>query len=186
YDNDGRIDLLLADNGPEGGVALLHNIGGGKFEDSTKKSGLDSAIHAIGCTAGDYDNDGFSDVALAARDRVVLLHNEKNETFKDVTASAEIVSAGPNAGATFVDYDHDGDVDLYITRIGRLTDRGKLTSQSTSPAVTLFNNLMFRNNGNGTFADVTDEKGLGGAGLSIGAVGADYNNDRAVDVVTSG
>jgi tetratricopeptide (TPR) repeat protein len=186
YDNDGRIDLLLADNGPEGGVALLHNIGGGKFEDSTKKSGLDSAIHAIGCTAGDYDNDGFSDVALAARDRVVLLHNEKNETFKDVTASAEIVSAGPNASATFVDYDHDGDVDLYITRIGQLTDRGKLTSQSTSPAVTLFNNLMFRNNGNGTFADVTDEKGLGGAGLSIGAVGADYNNDRAVDVVTSG
>src|SRR5258708_2240877 len=56
YDNDGRIDLLLADNGPEGGLALLHNVGG-KFEDITRKAGLDPAMHAIGCTTGDYDND---------------------------------------------------------------------------------------------------------------------------------
>ncbi len=58
------IDLLLADNGPEGGLALLHNIGNGKFEDVTKKAGLDPTLHAVGCTAGDYDNDGAVDIAL--------------------------------------------------------------------------------------------------------------------------
>src|SRR3979409_1456676 len=67
YDNDGRIDVLLADGGPLGGLALFHNWGG-KFEDVTKKAGLDPAMHAIGCTAGDYDNDGLVDLAVSLKD----------------------------------------------------------------------------------------------------------------------
>ena len=93
YDGDGKQDLFLADNGPQGGMALYHNLGHGKFEDVTKKAGLDPALHGIGCTAGDYDNDGFVDLAVTLRDRVLLLHNEKNGTFKDVTAATGIKSA---------------------------------------------------------------------------------------------
>ncbi len=81
YDNDGRIDVLLADNGPEGGLALLHNIGG-KFEDVTRRAGLDPTLHALGCTTGDYDNDGFADIVSGFYGRCLLLHNEKNGTSK--------------------------------------------------------------------------------------------------------
>ena len=116
YDNDGRIDIFLPDNGKEGGMSLYHNLGNGKFEDVTKKAGLDPTLHAIGCTAGDYDNDGFTDLAVSFNGRVLLLHNEKNGTFKDVTEAAGIKSDGFNAGLTFIDYDHDGDLDLYVSR----------------------------------------------------------------------
>ena len=107
---------FLPDNGPQGGLALYHNLGNGKFEDVTKKAGLDSSLHAIGCTAGDYDNDGSTDLAASLNGRMLLLHNEKNGTFKDVTDAAGIKSDGLNLGLTFIDYDHDGDLDLYVTR----------------------------------------------------------------------
>ena len=109
-------------------MSLYHNLGNGKFEDVTKKAGLDHYGPAISCTAGDYDNDGFADLAVSLGNRVLLLHNEKNGTFKDVTQEAGIniekqsPPAGPVAaglpeiiGLTFIDYDHDGDLDLYIT-----------------------------------------------------------------------
>ncbi len=88
YDGDGNPDLFLPDNGPLGGMALYHNLGNGRFEDVTKKAGLDPSVHAIGCTAGDYDNDGATDLAVSLNGRVLLLHNEKNGTFKDVTEAA--------------------------------------------------------------------------------------------------
>src|SRR5947208_2144381 len=90
YDNDGKIDILLADNGRDGGLTLSHNIGNGKFEDVTKKAMLDPTTHAIGCTAGDYDNDGFADTAITLKNRVLLLHNEKNGTFQESSESAGI------------------------------------------------------------------------------------------------
>jgi len=187
YDNDGRIDVLLADNGPEGGLALFHNLGG-NFEDVTKKAGLDPTLHAIGCTAGDYDNDGFTDIALSFNGRVLLMHNEKNGTFKDVTEAAGIKSDGFNAGLTFVDYDHDGDIDLYVAKY---SDH-PLSDPRVSPPALLRQarisglNRMWRNNGNGTFTDVTEIVGLSGEEPGFGAVGTDYNNDRAVDIVATG
>src|ERR1700719_2820780 len=63
YDGDGRPDIFVADNGPQGGLGLYHNLGNGKFEDVTKRAGLDPSLHAVGCTAGDYDNDGATDLA---------------------------------------------------------------------------------------------------------------------------
>jgi hypothetical protein len=168
YDNDGRIDIFLPDNGREGGMSLYHNLGNGKFEDVTKKAGLDSTLHAIGCTAGDYDNDGATDLAVILNGRVLLLHNQKNGTFKGVTEAAGLKSDNFNSGVTFVDYDHDGDLDLYVTRSD------------------LAHNAMWRNNGNGTFTDATDLTGLAGFSDAVGAVGTDYNNDRAVDLVVTG
>src|SRR6266851_8717274 len=111
YDGDGNIDLFLPDNGSHGGLSLYHNLGNGKFEDVTKKAGLDPTLHGTSCTAGDYDNDGATDLVVTFDNRVMLLHNEKNGTFKDVTEAAGIKSVAGNVGVTFVDYDHDGDLD---------------------------------------------------------------------------
>jgi len=84
YDNDGRIDIFLPEN-DEHGMTLYHNLGGGRFEDVTRKAGLDPSLPAAGCTAGDFDNDGFTDLALLWGGRVLLFHNEKNGSFRDVT-----------------------------------------------------------------------------------------------------
>jgi tetratricopeptide (TPR) repeat protein len=202
YDNDGNIDLLLPDNGTEGSMSLYHNLGNGKFEDVTKKAGLDHYGPAISCTAGDYDNDGFTDLAVSLGNRVLLLHNEKNGTFKDVTEQAgiklqsqpqpEMILAGmPEIiGLTFIDYDHDGDLDLYVTRS---VAEGSRTITSTSGHLGLpedsasdGDNLMWRNNGNGTFTDVTEKVGLASDAYNANSIGTDYNNDRAVDLIVTG
>jgi len=188
YDNDGRIDIFLADNGKEGGMSLYHNLGNGKFEGVTRKAGLDPALHGIGCTAGDYDNDGATDLAVSLRGRVLLLHNEKNGTFKDVTVAAGIKSEGFNAGLAFIDYDHDGDLDLFVTQT---TTNPCLDPRSLSPPscgdIQLPNfNWLWRNNGNGTFTDQTKETVAESNAPEVGAIGTDYNNDRAVDLVVTG
>src|ERR1039457_1002361 len=72
YSGNGKPDIFVADNGPEGGLGLYRNLGDGKFEDVTKKSGLDPNLHGIGCTVGDYDNDGGVDIAVSFAGRVVL------------------------------------------------------------------------------------------------------------------
>jgi tetratricopeptide (TPR) repeat protein len=178
YDNDGRIDIFLPGNGKEGGMSLYHNLGNGKFEEVTKKAGLDPALRATNCTTGDYDNDGATDLAVSLNGRVLLLHNEKNGTFKDLTEAAGIKGESFDAGLTFIDYDHDGDVDLYVT--GNTVPPGTLSSKPTGA------NVMWRNNGNGTFTDVTQSVGLEGDTPNHSAVGTDYNNDRAVDIATTG
>jgi tetratricopeptide (TPR) repeat protein len=114
YDGDGRPDILVANNGSGGGLGLYHNVGNGKFEDVTRRAGFDASLHGIGCTAGDYDNDGATDLAVSFSDRIILLHNEKNGSFKDLAEAAGLKNAGSGAGLTFIDYDHDGDLDLYV------------------------------------------------------------------------
>ena len=185
YDGDGKPDLFLPDNGPDGGMALYHNLGGGKFEDVTKKAGLDPSLHAIGCTAGDYDNDGATDLAVSLKDRVLLLHNEKNGTFKDMAEAAGIKSEGPNLGVTFIDYDHDGDLDLYVTTTLKNAPAPAVGQNIAFPSGLAFpGNAMWRNNGNGTFTDVAQELEIG-LDPSVSSIGTDYNNDRAVDLVVT-
>jgi tetratricopeptide (TPR) repeat protein len=185
YDGDGRIDLFLPDNGTEGGISLYHNLGNGKFEDVTKSAGFDPTQHALGCAAGDYDNDGFTDLAVTSNERVVLFHNEHNGLFKDVTQQSGIKSDGDSYGVTFVDYDHDGDLDLYVLQDSK---PHPCPPNAICDEVVLPLNRMWRNNGNGTFTDRTDMIGLAGENFSHSrsAIGTDYNNDRAVDLVLSG
>ncbi|HXM63628.1 MAG TPA: FG-GAP-like repeat-containing protein, partial [Terriglobales bacterium] len=196
YDGDGKIDLFIADNGPQSGSVLYHNLGS-KFEDVTKGAGLDPSLHAIGCTAGDYDNDGSEDLALSLYQyRIALLHNEKDGTFRDVTESsgakraAETKSDGFNSGLAFIDYDHDGDLDLYVSKyVG-----GIYASDVPERSIELIAagnmkagaNRMWRNNGNATFTDVTETLGLTAGEGSLSAIGTDYNNDRAVDLAVTG
>jgi hypothetical protein len=185
-------------------MSLYHNLGNGKFENVTKKAGLERFAEGFSCTAGDYDNDGFTDLAVVLRDRILLLHNEKDGTFKDVTQQAGLATGKPTSkqivaklpgaplvgpaealGVTFIDYDHDGDLDLYVTKLVpvRLQDTSEnVWSETLAPAG---GNIMWRNNGNGTFT-AAPEVGMVGNTGTVAAVGTDYNNDRAVDVVLTG
>ena len=175
YDNDGLVDLLLTDFGAQGGMSLYHNLGHRKFEDVTAKAGLDPKSHAIACSAGDYDNDGYVDLALSFMGRVALLHNEKNGTFKD---ASEHLPVKPNKSVrivSWIDYDHDGDIDLFLGSSAKGQDNGSSV-----------NDELWRNNGNGSFSDVTEEKGIAGQGHHWTALGTDYNNDRAVDIFVPG
>ena len=205
YDLDGRIDIFLADSRSQGGIVLYHNLGDGKFEDATEKSGLTRDLDALSCTAGDYDNDGYPDLALSLGSRIVLLHNEKNGTFKDTTKESGLeqnqvsrTNAGSGEqvegargqaaalGVSFVDFDHDGDLDLYVTKFSSFSSSDSPKSPSPEQSPNPGENQMWRNNGNGTFTLATDV-GLGGNGDGgIAAVGTDYNNDRAVDIVVTG
>jgi tetratricopeptide (TPR) repeat protein len=181
YDGDGKLDLFLTNDGSQGGLALYHNIGNGKFEDVTQKAGLDPTMHAVGCTAGDYDNDGAPDLVFTVEGRIVLLHNEANGTFKNVTDSAGIKNDGLAVAPTFIDYDHDGDLDVYVTEaMTTVSGSGQGSGSGTlGPGI----GKLWRNNGNGTFTDVSDSTGTSGVFTVLAAVGSDYNNDRAVDLV---
>ena len=183
YDGDGKLDVFLSDMGARGGIGLYRNLGGGRFEDVTQKAGLDPDMHAVGCTAGDYDNDGMTDLAFTSGGRIFLLHNEKDGRFKDVTQSAGIKHDDLAIGLTFIDYDHDGDLDLYVTRA---LNKAAQPPHGDSVAEDTGEGKMWRNDGNGTFTEVTESLGLSGIGASFGAVGTDYNNDRAIDLVATG
>ena len=174
YANDGRVDLFVADSGAQGGMSLYHNLGNGKFEDVTTQAKLDPNVHAKSCTAGDYDNDGFVDLAVNFNEGILLLHNEKNGTFKDVAAESGIKNVGLE-GLTFIDYDHDGDLDLY----------GSSAIQMSAGAGKGGTGGMWRNNGNGTFTSVAGEIGVSTDSFSENALGTDYNNDRAIDLVVA-
>ena len=193
YDSDGKIDLLISDNGSQGGISLYHNLGNGKFEDVTKRAGLNPALRAIGCTAGDFDNDGFADLALTlaaqgvnVTNQVILLHNEKNGTFKDVTDVSGIRSDGLAEGLTFIDYDHDGDLDLLASAIGLNLPANDSPRISGARSIPTGKSVVWRNNGNGTFTNVADQIGFDRANPSRNAIGTDYNDDRAVDIVVAG
>jgi Flp pilus assembly protein TadD len=186
-DADGRPDLLLP--GDARGIRLYRNTGRGSFADVTGSAGFNTTDESsLGCTVGDYDNDGYDDIVVGLQDRVVVYRNQGNGTFRDVTAMSGIRVEGLPLGLLFVDYDHDGDVDLYVSKFQNFQlDTGqqfKFPFTSISPGAGP--NLMWRNNGNGTFTDWTKEAGLAGDAPGIAALPADFNNDRAVDFVLTG
>lgn len=171
-DGDGRMDLITLDEGDHA-IHAFHNLGDGRFEEMPAHStGLDVHGTGIACTAGDFDNDGFTDLAVSMSDRVILFRNLGNGKFSDVTQSVGIKPTNQPAGLTFVDYDHDGDLDLFVT--------GKAATGSARP------NTLWRNNGNKTFTDWTEPTGLDGKGTTTNAILSDLNNDRAVDLVVTG
>ena len=173
YDGDGKPDLFFVGAG-EGKSRLLHNLGEGKFADVTEKTGLAGVGAGFGCAAGDFDNDGWTDLAVCEVAGVRLFHNEGGGSFAEVTERVGIRREKGCVAAAFVDYDHDGDLDLYLTVAPNTTsaEKGK--------------NKLWRNNGNSTFTDVSEESGLGIDATGAGVVVTDFNNDRAIDFVLAG
>lgn len=176
FDGDGKPDLFLVSASAAGTSHLLHNLGSGKFADVTKEAGLEHTGSGLGCAAGDFDNDGHTDLAVCFSDGVHLFHNDGAGKFAEVTEKVGIRREPGCVGVTFVDYDHDGDLDLYITM--------QPTAAATPEAAA--HNVLWRNNGNSTFTDVSAETALGFDATGAGLVTTDFNNDRAVDFVIAG
>jgi tetratricopeptide (TPR) repeat protein len=168
----GQMDLVLMQSG-EQAIRVLHAKGNGSFEDlDATAAGLKASGHAVACAVGDYDGDGLNDLAVALDDQVRLFHNLGHGQFKDVTADAGLAPRNRPSSITFVDYDHDGDLDLLLTGAG--------LKPGDAP------NVLWRNDGNGTFTEWTEPTGLGGSGTTAAAILTDFNNDRAVDLAVTG
>ena len=175
FDNDGLLDILVA--AAHGGCTLYRNRGDGYFEDVSISSGLDKCVNGFAVTAGDYDNDGYTDLFVTRLGfyggEGQLFHNNGDGTFTDVTAQAGLKVWGPAFTAAWVDYDGDGHLDLFIANnLGGLFDR-------KTP------NRLFRNNGDGTFTEVTEEAGLSTIWPTIGCAWGDYDNDGRPDLFLS-
>jgi tetratricopeptide (TPR) repeat protein len=168
----GQMDLVLMESGDQA-IRVLHRRSDGSFEDlEPAAAGLRVAGHAVACAVGDYDADNLNDLAVALDDGVRLFRNLGKGKFEDVTAEAGLEPRNKPTGITFVDYDHDGDLDLLLTG-------APLKDGSTS-------NVLWRNNGNKTFKELTEPTGLGGTGKTAAVVLTDFNNDRAVDLAVTG
>jgi Tfp pilus assembly protein PilF len=172
YDGDGKPDLFLVSGLADGTSRLLHNAGDGRFIDASEEAGLGLKGNGLGCAAGDFDNDGHTDLAVCLSDGVHLLHNKGDGKFEDVTQRVGVRREPGCVGITFVDYDHDGDLDLYIT----------MSPSDASPGAKP-HNVLWRNNGNSTFTDISAETGLGIDATGAGLVTSDFNNDRAIDFI---
>jgi tetratricopeptide (TPR) repeat protein len=171
-DGDGIYDLVLMQSGPSA-IRVLRNRGEGSFEPfAADKAGLTMSGHAVSCAVGDFDGDGLSDLAVAMDDRLALFRNLGHGRFEDVTQASGIMPRNHPEGITFVDYDHDGDLDLFVT--------GSPLKPDSPP------NVLWRNNGDRTFTEWTEQTGLGGAGHTKAVTLSDVNNDRAVDLIVTG
>jgi hypothetical protein len=216
YDNDGLPDLLFVNsaywpnNIPAGKSpttsALYHNEGNGKFKDVTAGSGLDVPLYGMGVACGDYDNDGRVDVLITGVGGCRLFHNEGTGKFRDVTASAGVSGAAKDwaTSAAFVDYDNDGDLDLFVCNYIRwspeidrdvgysLVGVGRAYGPPTNFQGAFCN--LYRNEGGGKFADVSEKAGvqvrntsaLGvPVGKSLGVMPVDLDNDGLIDLVVA-
>jgi len=181
FDGDARPDLLLL--GGARNAALYRNTGG-RFTDVTAQAGLAIKERATGCTAGDYDNDGRDDLVIGLEDGVAVFRNQGNGTFRDVTPGLGIRSGGIALGVSLLDYDHDGDLDLYVPEF-LFPSCADCRIAFPSPVKARANHL-WRNNGDGSFTDATDDAGLAGDSPGVGVVAADLDNDRAIDLVVTG
>jgi enediyne biosynthesis protein E4 len=200
FDGDGFPDIYfvngrdLYNRGIAVRNALYRNNGDGTFTDVTDSSGVPGTAYGMGCVWGDYDNDGFPDLYVTQYGKNVLYHNNGNGTFTDVTDKAGVgameFGAPFHSGATFFDYDRDGRLDLYV---GSYVDLGGnapryciVTGARTSCPPTAYKgtpDILYHNNGNGTFTNVTKAAGIFqplGKNLAVGA--ADYDNDGWPDL----
>src|SRR3954463_2243907 len=191
YDNDGRDDIyFLNQHGPN---ALYRNKGDGTFEDVTARTALSlEGRVSVGAVFADYDNDGWQDLFVTTtRGGNVLFHNRGDGTFEDVTSKAGVSHVGHSQTAVFFDYDNDGLLDLFLTNTAHWTTdnfdfvnrnyEGKesLPALMNSPVES---NILYHNNGNGTFTDVTDRAGLHGRGWAGDVAVFDYDDDGFLDL----
>lgn len=192
YDGDGFDDIYLVNQ--LGANALYRNKGDGTFEDKTAEAGVGLGDRiCVAAVFGDYDNDGRADLFVTSvRGGNVLFHNEGNGKFSNVTQKAGVGHIGHCNSAHFFDADNDGDLDLLVTSTAKWTLEAQKPKLSYYPGKSTYfetagsepeYNIFYRNNGNGTFTDITESAGLKGQGWGADAAILDYDGDGNLDLV---
>jgi len=200
YDRDGFIDIYVTSGtwveklshgekpAEMPGNRLFRNRGDGTFEDVTKKSDAAGGWYTMGVSVGDYDNDGYPDLFLSCYGPNVLLHNEGNGTFKDVTKKAGVAGKHEcSVGSVWIDFNNDGLLDLYVGNYLTFDPEYKYYyAPDGFPGPMAYEaekDYLYRNNGDGTFTDVTEETGIIDAdGRAMGVGAFDYDDDGFMDI----
>ena len=205
YDNDGWMDIFLLsgtrlEGAPQGATNRLYkNNRDGTFTDVTEKAGLHSVGWACGVCVGDYNNDGFDDIFCSCFGQNILYRNNGDGTFTDVTKAAGLWSEQPRwgAGCSFLDYNRDGHLDLFVSNYVRFSfAHAPVPGENTNcnwkgipvecgpRGLPTGRHLLYRNNGDGTFTDVSEEAGIAKATSTYGmtVVTADLDEDGWPDI----
>ena len=209
YDNDGRLDIFLMNGAPLGDPTpkgtvpqksgssywdrLYHQKKDGTFEDVTEKAGLQGAGYGMGVTAGDYDNDGFEDLYVTAYGGNKLYHNNGDGTFSDITEKAGVGGSGWSTSAAWVDLDNDGLLDLVVLRYVQWDfediwcgeHREGYRSYCHPDLFQPIAPLVYHNDGNGHFTEISNKVGISKPGKGLGIALADYDRDGHVDIVVA-
>ena len=198
YDNDGLPDLFLV-SGEGGTNRLYHNEGSGRFREVTREAGLVSTGWGQGVCAGDYDNDGFTDLFVTYWGQNRLYRNMGGKRFDNVTAKAHLVQdrVRYNTGCAFVDIDNDGRLDLFVANYLKF-DPASTPKPGANPYCYYRNvpvacgprglpfdrNILYRNNGDKTFTDISERSGVAAQSghYGLGVVAADFNDDGLPDI----
>ncbi len=198
-DGDGDLDAYLVQSGslvredaPGTGNRLFRNNGDGSFEDVTDGSGAEDRGYGMGVAIGDYDNDGDVDLYVTNVGPDVLLRNDGNGRFTDVTLDAALGNPSWGCSAGFIDYDADGDLDLFLVNYVNWSSETELDCYNSHGMndYCLPNNYnaaardtLYRNNGDGSFSDVTAEAGFDAVfGYGLGVAYGDFNADGHLDI----